>query len=253
MVAESISEGAIGFSTSRIIGHKLPDGRDVPGTHAEHAELLHIAKAIRRAGGGLMQNVPNLAGDLEGELELIRKQAETSGDNVLFSITAGRSSRSGMLFVDRIAEMHDAGLAVHGVAIPRASGFVAGLVNTLPWTSGAWAELAALDFAGRLAAIDDPEKSARLVADAQADPGFFAKVPLYWLGDGASPDYVLSDERLMPNLANALGHAHAAETFLHLSRESRGKALFMLQLFNPNLDAVADLISKGDVLPGLGR
>ena len=37
-----------------------------------------------------------------------------------------------------------------------------------------------------------------------------------------------------------------------MSRESRGEALFVLRLFNPNMRAVADLISLGDVLPGLG-
>ena len=45
---------------------------------------------------------------------------------------------------------------------------------------------------------------------------------------------------------------HPAETFLRLSRESRGQTLFVLQMFNPNRTAVADLISKGHVLPGLG-
>ncbi|MGY8803215.1 MAG: amidohydrolase family protein, partial [bacterium] len=61
VVAESVAAGAIGFSTSRIIGHRLPDGRDVPGTHAEHEELVAIAKAVKGAGGGLMQNVLDLS------------------------------------------------------------------------------------------------------------------------------------------------------------------------------------------------
>ena len=129
VVGESIRDGAVGFSTSRIIGHVLPDGRDVPGTHAEHGELVRIAEAVRSAGGGLMQNVLNLSGDFEGELQLIEKQARASGDRVLFSITAGRSDASGRLFTDRIDAMREQGLDVSGVAIPRGSGFVAGLVN----------------------------------------------------------------------------------------------------------------------------
>ena len=55
VVAESIRGGAVGFSTSRIIGHRLPDGRDVPGTHAAHEELVAIAEAVKGVGGGLMQ------------------------------------------------------------------------------------------------------------------------------------------------------------------------------------------------------
>jgi len=251
VVGESVAAGAIGFSTSRIIGHVLPDGRDVPGTHAEHSELLRIAQAIKAVGGGLMQNVLNLSGDFEGELDLIRKQAETSGDRVLFSITAGRSQRSGQLFNDRIDAMRADGLDVSGVAIPRGSGFVAGLVNTLPWSAGAWQELVRLDFAGRLAAIDDADTFDRLVEDAKDDHKGFARVPLFWLGDGDTPNYLFDDETNVRRMAEAAGE-HPAETFLRMSRETRGRALFTLQLFNPNLSAVADLISNGHVLPGLG-
>ena len=251
VVAQSIREGAVGFSTSRIIGHVLPDGRDVPGTHAEHSELLQIAEAVKGAGGGLMQNVLNMSGDFEGELDLVRKEAEVTGGRVLFSITAGRSDGSGQLFNDRIGAMRKDGLDVNGVAIPRGSGFVAGLVNTLPWSFGAWENFAALDFAGRVAALENPETVEALVRDAKEDKGHFAKVPLYWLGDGETPNYVFDDESSVQVLAERAGE-DPAETFLRMSRESGGHALFVLRLFNPNLRAVADLISKGDVLPGLG-
>jgi N-acyl-D-amino-acid deacylase len=251
VVGESIRDGAVGFSTSRIIGHVLPDGRDVPGTHAEHDELVRIAGAVRDAGGGLMQNVLNLAGDFEGELELIEREARESGDRVLFSITAGRSDESGTLFTDRIGAMRADGLDVSGVAIPRGSGFVAGLVNTLPWREGEWKRLRKLDFEGRLAAIANPETFATLVEDAKGDTSFFAKVPLYWLGDGDVPDYLFRAERELSEIGKREG-LHPAEVFLRLSLETRGSALFVLQMFNPNMKAVGDLISKGDVLPGLG-
>lgn len=251
VVGEAIDEGAVGFSTSRIRGHVLPDGRDVPGTHAEHGELLEIARAVKAAGGGLMQNVLDMSGDFEGELELVRKQAEVTGDRVLFSITAGRSDGSGRMFTDRIGAMRAEGLDVNGVAIPRGSGFVAGLVNTLPWSHGRWKELSALDLSGRLRAIDDPATRRALVDDAKADTGYFSKVPLFWLGDAEAPNYLFDEDSDLRVLALRAGE-HPAETFLRMSRESRGQALFVLRLFNPNLRAVADLISKGDVLPGLG-
>ena len=251
VVAESIQAGAVGFSTSRIIGHRLPDGRDVPGTHAAHEELVAIAEAVKGAGGGLMQNVLNLAGDFEGELELIRKQAEATGDRVLFSITAGNSDASGRLFTDRIAKLRESGLDVNGIAIPRGSGFVSGLMATMPWGYGAWKVLAEKDFEGRLAAIRDPETVAKLVADAREDRGFFAQTPKFWLGDGETPNYVFDEESDLETLAKRAGE-EPAETWLRLSRESDGRALFCMRLFNPNLRAVADLISLGDVLPGLG-
>ena len=251
VVGQSVRDGAVGFSTSRLLGHVLPDGRDVPGTHAKHEELVRIAAAVREAGGGLMQNVLNLGGDYEGELALIRKQAETTGDRVLFSITAGRSDQSGKRLNADVDAMRADGLDVNGVAIPRGSGFVAGLVNILPWRHGAWAELAGKDFAGRLAAIDDPATFAQLVDDAAADKGALSKAPIFWLGDGDTPDYVFRPEISLAHLAAEAGE-QPAETFLRLSRESRGTALFTMQFFNPNLRAVADLISGDAVLPGLG-
>lgn len=251
VVGRSVEEGAVGFSTSRLRGHVLPDGRDVPGTHAEHGELLQIASAVKAAGGGLMQNVLDLAGDFDGELDLIRKQAEASADRVLFSITAGRSDSSGQLFIDRIAAMRRQGLDVSGVAIPRGSGFVAGLVNTLPWNHGSWKALAKLDFAGRVAALSDAERVVELIRDAKEDRGYFSKVPLYWLGDGETPNYLFDDTHSVAAMAERDG-VSPAEVFIRLSQETEGRALFVLQLFNPNLKAVADLISQGDVLPGLG-
>ncbi len=251
VVGESIRAGALGFSTSRIIGHMLPDGRDVPGTHAEHAELIAIGRAIREAGGGLMQNVLNMAGDFEGELSLIEKQARETGDRVLFSITAGRSDGSGRMFNHRIAAMRAEGLDVNGVAIPRGSGLVTGLVNLFPWSRGAWGELAALDFAARLAAIDEPGFRAKLVEDAREDRGVLARAPLFWLGDDEAPDYAFDERNSLSAIAEAAGE-HLAETWLRMSRERRGHALFVARLFNPNPRAVADLISCGDVLPGLG-
>jgi N-acyl-D-amino-acid deacylase len=251
VVGESIRDGAIGFSTSRLRGHVLPDGRDVPGTHATHQELVEIAGAVKAAGGGLMQNVLNLSGDYEGELQLLREEAEATGDRVLFSITAGRSDHSGKRVNADIDAMRADGLDVNGIAIPRGSGFVSGLVNILPWRAGAWKELASQDFEGRLASIDDPETFAKLVADAENDESPLAKAPIFWLGDGESPDYIFCKENSLAHLAELAGE-HPAETFLRLSRESRGKTLFTVRFFNPNLGAVADLISGDAVFPGLG-
>ncbi len=251
IVGDAIDAGAAGFSTSRLRGHVLPDGRDVPGTHAKDEELLRIARAVKEHGGGLMQNVLNLSGAFDHELALIRKQAETTGDRVLFSLTAGRSDGSGQRLNDLIDEMRADGLDVNAVAIPRGSGFVMGLVNNLPWRRGRWQELAAQDFEGRLAALDDPATVEQLIADARPGPDTPPRAPMFWLGEGDTPNYVFSDENDLDAMAARAGE-EPAETWLRLTRESRGKALFTMRFFNPNLRALADLISQGAVLPGLG-
>ena len=52
LVDEAIASGALGFSTSRTLLHRVPDGRPVPGTWADERELLAIADVLgkRRAG-----------------------------------------------------------------------------------------------------------------------------------------------------------------------------------------------------------
>jgi N-acyl-D-amino-acid deacylase len=249
-VAEAMDAGAVGFSTSRFLGHFLPDGRHVPGTHAEHAELVRISRTLAEHGGGLMQNVLNLGGDFDGELSLLRKEAEASGDRVLFSVTSGRSDSSGQRLNAAIDAMNADGHDVNAVAIPRGSGFVTGLVNILPWRGGEWRRLAKLDFASRLAAIDDDSTFAQLVADAAANPSGQPMTEVFPLGDGA-PNYTFGPEQSLQVLADANGES-PAESFLRLSRESRGKALFTFRVFNPNPRALADLISGENVLPGLG-
>ena len=57
IAAQAIADGAVGFSTSRILLHKVPDGRHVPGTHAPIAEYVAIAEAMAASGGGLFQGV----------------------------------------------------------------------------------------------------------------------------------------------------------------------------------------------------
>ena len=47
LVKEGLEAGALGFSTSRTILHRAKDGEVVPGTHAEHDEVLGIGRKRR--------------------------------------------------------------------------------------------------------------------------------------------------------------------------------------------------------------
>jgi len=117
IVEQAVLDGAVGFSTSRFLGHYLPDGRHVPGTHAQHEELVAIADVVGRHGA-LMQNVMNFGGDYDGEMALLRKEAEKA--RVLFSHGTGKSSSYGNKVEASIMEMRQEGLDVNAIAIPRA-------------------------------------------------------------------------------------------------------------------------------------
>ena len=71
IAGQSVRDGAVGFSTNRLPGHRVPDGRAIPGTYALAEELEAVARAVA-AEGGLMQNVPHYNKDaIENDLDLI--------------------------------------------------------------------------------------------------------------------------------------------------------------------------------------
>ncbi len=65
IVLEAIRAGALGFSTSRTIGHRAIDGEPVPGTYAAEDELFGIGSALAEAGTGVFELAPvGSAGEL---------------------------------------------------------------------------------------------------------------------------------------------------------------------------------------------
>ena len=248
IVRDAIKQGAVGFSTSRFLGHYLPDGRHVPGTHAEHEELVEIAKAVGEEDA-LMQNVTNFGSDFEGEMELIRKEAEQA--RVLFSHGTGRSSSYGNKVEKLVMAMRDTGLDINAIAIPRSSGFVTGLQAYLPWRGGPWSELQEMNFDDRLSAIADEAFSQRLLEQAREKGPLISADQIYYLGAGDKPEYAGEAKDSLQAVAAAAGE-ETAETFLRISRETNGRALFTLRFFNQSMEALAEAISSEFCIPSLG-
>ncbi len=95
IVREGLEAGALGFSTSRTVGHRSVQGEPIPGTFAERSELLAIAAAMRASGRGVFQAVPaGVVGDLAGpekwtteqEVELFAELARASGRRCTFTL-----------------------------------------------------------------------------------------------------------------------------------------------------------------------
>ncbi len=64
LVGEAASAGALGFSTSRVRGHRDINGNEVPGTFAVEDELFSIARSMQAAGGRVFQAIAaGAAGD----------------------------------------------------------------------------------------------------------------------------------------------------------------------------------------------
>lgn len=97
IVAEGLKAGAIGFSTSRTIGHRSTHGHSIPGTFAADEEIMTLAQAMMKAGKGVFELIPaGVIGDLEifggekrtaeQELDLMTQISRETGRPVTFTL-----------------------------------------------------------------------------------------------------------------------------------------------------------------------
>ena len=249
VVAKSVKEGAVGFSTSRFLGHFLPDGRHVPGTHAEDKELIEIAKTVGDLGG-MMQAAIDF-GSIDREMNLLKEQARQNS-RILFSTAGGGTHEQGDLFDAKVREFQAEGLDITGVTVPRSGGGVWGFSTGNFWRTREWTKLAGMNFGARMAAIEDPVIVADLVASVEAKPELMKMCRrIYWLGDGHHPNYARERNDNLVALASA-ANEHPVETFIRMAKESNGQALFHARGFSVNLDSLQKMLQTDWVLPGLG-
>ena len=247
LAGQSVKEGALGFSTNRFPPHRLPDGRSIPGTFAERRELRAVAEQVGRHGG-IMQTVSDFR-DFDAEMALIRDEARMAR-GALFSSAAEIGAER---LDEKVSAMRAEGLNVTSVTVPRSGGGVGGLATDNFFRTPAWNALRDLPLDGRVQAIRDPETRAKLVAEVKAQGAGVVNGMKRWfyMGDGARPRYTQPLSENLTALAEAAGE-HPVETWLRLSDETNGKALFHMRGFNVNLDALAELISTDWAMPGLG-
>ena len=90
-VTRAMIAGAMGFSTSRTIGHRSISGSPVPGTFAAETELISLANAMKSAGRGVFQAI--LASDI-GDLEFLGGEKRTLLEEIeLFANISRESGR----------------------------------------------------------------------------------------------------------------------------------------------------------------
>ncbi len=256
LVGQSVKDGAVGFSTNRLPGHTLPDGRSIPGTFAKEEELVAISKAVGRHGG-LLQSVLNY-GKLDEEMDILAKQCRAAGTRLLFSApyfpgtNGSDGAGEGTGYDQAIAAMRDEGLDVSGLTLPRSGGFVSGLCTDALFPTPAWGEIRKLGFAERLAAIQDADTRAKLVAEAQEVPEIEQRARgVFWLGNADRPHYTRDAEESLYHQAKAAG-VHPVALWLDKMLETNGETLFHVRFFNTDLHALESFLTLDWMLPGIG-
>jgi N-acyl-D-aspartate/D-glutamate deacylase len=248
VVAEAIADGAVGFSTSRYLEHRLPDGRHVPGTSADRTEILAIAKGLNQ--DSIFQAVVNFE-QFADEMSLLSAVSDASGASILMTAAVTQDPRSGLNLRRAIEKMRSGGTRVTATITPRAGGVVIGLPTIFPWQGPVWLRLYGLDLEQRLDVLDDPDARAELIADANEGSPVFPLDLIFPIERDGTTQYMAAASESLEGLARRTGKP-AAEVFIDLTRASRGRAMFNVRLFNRNLDALAELLPSDCVLPGLG-
>ena len=252
LAGQSVKEGAVGFSTNRFPPHRLPDGRSIPGTFADRAELRAVAKAVG-AQGGIMQTVSNLRfddseSDFEAEMDLFADEARVSRGVLFTSVMEQGFERLNA----RVMAMRAEGLNVTSVTPARSVSFVSGLSTNNFFRTPAWNELRELGLEERIQAIRNPDTRQRLVAEGKTEARFIEWMPwCFYMGDAARPCYTQDLSQNLFDLAEAAGE-HPVETWLRMSDETNGKALFHIRLGNRDLTTLPDLLTTEWAMPGLG-
>lgn len=240
VVAEALQSGAFGFSVNRFDAHKGPDGRSIPGTFAEVGELEGLARRVA-AAGGLVQ----LVGSPMPEVAAL---ADAGPGRVLFSYGTGPEAGDGQEAAARLDALCQ-GRNVTAIAHVRGSGYLFGLQAGVPILGDRWRALRQKDLAGRLAELRDGDARAALIEEGKA---MGAKLPLeqaFPLGTDKQPDYIGTQS--LGAIAEAAGE-HWIETFVRLTIESDGLALFNYRMFSMNVDELAGLYGSEHLYPGLG-
>jgi N-acyl-D-aspartate/D-glutamate deacylase len=259
IVDEALGHGALGFSTSRTLLHRVPDGRPVPGTWAEPKELLAIADVLGKHGRGTFEVAPRLgehdAESLEGTRAEVAWMAEINrrtGRPVTFGLA--HSFRRPDLYarvLDFVDEEGASGGALRPQTTARGIGLLFGIAHrTLFDGCPSWRALRDLSLDGRLAALDDPVSRAGLIADADAQPPGLDMNLVFVLGTDGDARYDYSPADSLAAHAAAAGETPAA-TFVRLSRETRGRALFNFPFLNQTMDAVGDMLHHPSIMIGL--
>ncbi|MFL6244125.1 MAG: amidohydrolase family protein, partial [Acidimicrobiia bacterium] len=259
LVDEAIGAGALGFSTSRTMLHRVPDGRAVPGTYATPEELLAIGDVLGRHRRGTFEVAPKLGendgADYEGSRAEVAWMAEVNR-------TTGRPVTFGLAQSDFRPELHTRVLgfvdeeAARGAQLrpqttARGIGLLFGIAHRTFYDGlPSWQALQALDLDGRLAALDDDGRRGELIRDADERPPRLDPGWVYLVGT-KDAHYAYTREDSLAAIAARAGESPAG-TFVRLTRESRGRALFSFPFLNQSLAAVDEMLHHPTVMLGLG-
>ena len=259
LTEEAIRAGALGFTSSRTLNHRSSRGEPTPTLQAEYDELVGMASALQRTGCGVMEMISDFD-DLDTEFDLFKSMVSSAGRPMSISLAQGISDHGWRKVLNKIEGASDAGYEMRGQVAPRPIGILLGLTTTLsPFTTRpSFTEVAHLPLKERTAALGDPARKARILAEPTGHG--FAR--LFRLMDEGRKIWLMTDPpNYEPDPKDSL-HAKAMARGLDpwsyvydALLQNQGKALLYTPFANyadNNLDCCRDMILHKDTVMGLG-
>lgn len=261
LVAEAITAGAFGVSTSRLTAHQSSTGSFTPTLLARERELMALAEGMAQAGRGVLQFV-NESTDPEvlGEYGMMRRIIERTGRPAWFSMVQSGDNtttwREVMAFAD---EAISDGVPMRPMIAPRSVGMLMGLEPSQHPLRGtaAYQEIKDLTLDARVERMREPEFRARMLADDPMEFNtwqFLPRIPytnMFRLGN--PPNYVPSQEESLASIAAAEGRP-PQEVLYDLMLEDDGMGLVFVPFSNyatGDLSVCEEMLGNPNTIVGL--
>jgi N-acyl-D-amino-acid deacylase len=228
----------------------------VPGTFADSNELLAFGDVLGRHGKGVFEAAARLgerdSDDLpntRAELAWMGEVSRRSGRPVSFGLV--HSNRRPDLYrrvIEFAKEENARGSMVRPQTTARGIGVLYNLANRTPWDANpAWKELRPLTGAERLAALADPARRARLVADSER---MLMGPELVFVLPEGDARYDCAPEDSLAAIAAARG-VSPVEAFIDLTVARGGTLNLNYPVLNQSFDAIQEMLDDKVVTLGL--
>lgn len=256
-VREAMQAGALGYSISRSLFHRVPDGRNVPGTWSDPSEFFTIAAPLAELGRGVLECAPRYNEEHTGvsrvaeEVGWMAELSRTTGRPFSFNLQQIASLGEHYREVMRLAaDASEVGAQLRPQMTPRSVGVLFSLAaNTLIDDLASFAPFADASLDDRLAALRDPEVRGRLVAEgASKDRDPFTRMYLMPAGEPARYTYDESDS--IAAIADARGMS-PVEAYIEEMVASEGRAIVNWPVMNQDESAIEELVSSPVTIMGL--
>jgi N-acyl-D-aspartate/D-glutamate deacylase len=257
IAAESLDAGALGYSISRSLFHRVPDGRNVPGTWSEPEEFLHIGEALAAAGRGVFESAPRYnfehePGDrVDDEVGWMADLSIRTGRPFSFNLQQIGSLEDHYRRVCELtAQANGRGAQLRPQITPRSVGVLFCLGgNTLLDGCGAFGPVVGAAAGDQLDWIRQPIHRSALIEEARQQPvASFER--MYPMSADAPASYSYGPGDSLAERSAAAG-LHPLEWHLDELDRSDGRSVVNWPVMNTDEDAVAELITSPVTIIGL--